>query len=305
MSERYPKIRLYSLYYGEKFLTIRESVSICFYMRRSHQEVVEPVMHALEVYRRAVGTQTLAWYADYEGDWHELDDKGWEFTRQRFLAHHGPSIQLLADVEHNNGYDFSYEGRKLDSPFYSDNPGATSAVAFWLPTEFLEEHGPSRVKELALELAEGLPFSSGHAGLAFHVRMDIVGLAEHIRERCFRYPGLDIPDLHDVSHEIGTRVKGAAWLTFLGQPVLSELGGASGLRGRLRSPETVVQELGGERAVVTLGEWPEAGDTEQGRTLPAYRELARVLAPWLYEMRHPWSRFTVEDMRRWEHRFLD
>jgi hypothetical protein len=39
--------------------------------------------------------------------------------------------------------------------------------------------------------------------------------------------------------------------------------------------------------------------------LPAYRELARVLAPWLYEMRHPWSRFTVEDMRRWEHRFLD
>jgi len=56
---------------------------------------------------------------------------------------------------------------------------------------------------------------------------------------------------------------------------------------------------------VTLGEWPEAGDTEQGNTLPAYRELAHVLAPWLYERRRPWSRFTVEDMRRWEHRFND
>jgi hypothetical protein len=30
------------------------------------------------------------------------------------------------------------------------------------------------------------------------------------------------------------------------------------------------------------GEWPEAGDLEHGHTLPAYRELARVLEPWSY-----------------------
>lgn len=232
MSERYPKIRLYSLYYGEKYLTIRESVSICFYMRRPHRDVVDAVMRSLEVYRRAVGLQTLGWYAD-------------------------------------------------------------------------EEHGPARVRELALELAEGLPFNSGHAGLSFHVQMEVLGLAKHIREDCFRYPGLDIPELHTVSGEIGTCVKGASWLTFLGQPVLGELGGVAGLRERLRSPEISVKELGGERAVVTLGEWPEAGDTEQGKTLPAYRELARVLAPWLWEKRIPWDAFTVEDMRRWEHRFND
>ncbi|HLM43445.1 MAG TPA: type VI immunity family protein, partial [Myxococcaceae bacterium] len=77
-------------------------------------------------------------------------------------------------------------------------------------------------------------------------------------------------------------------------PVLGELGGAAGLRARLHSPGTTVQELEGERVVVTLGPSPDAGDTEQGRTLPAYRELARVLEPWLYLT-----------SSQWERRFLD
>ncbi|WP_306818925.1 hypothetical protein [Archangium lipolyticum] len=40
--------------------------------------------------------------------------------------------------------------------------------------------------------------------------------------------------------------------------------------------------------------------------LPAYRELTRVLEPWLFHqkpLRDP--SFTPEDMRRWERRFLD
>jgi hypothetical protein len=68
-------------------------------------------------------------------------------------------------------------------------------------------------------------------------------------------------------------------MNFLGQPVLGELGGVAGLRSLLHSPGTTVHELNGERAVVTLGPWPEAGDLAQGRTLPAYRELAPVLEP--------------------------
>jgi hypothetical protein len=62
----------------------------------------------------------------------------------------------------------------------------------------------------------------------------------------------------------------------------------------------------GGRAVVTLGEWPEMGDLEKGQTLPAYRELAQVLEPWLYRSPKPfWYRGTLEEMRRWERRFLD
>ena len=61
-----------------------------------------------------------------------------------------------------------------------------------------------------------------------------------------------------------------------------------------------MQELDAERAVVTLGEWPEAGDMARGHTLPAYRELAHVLEPWLHL-----ERSSQETPRRWERRLLD
>jgi hypothetical protein len=117
---------------------------------------------------------------------------------------------------------------------------------------------------------------------------------------------MDIPNLSWMSWKLGTRVRGAYWLTYLGQPVLGELGGAEGLRSRLFSPDTTVQEMEGARAVVTLGKWPEAGDTQQGQMLPAYRELARVLEPWIYFEEHiTRPEFLARDRRRWERRFLD
>jgi hypothetical protein len=181
-----------------------------------------------------------------------------------------------------------------------------SAVSFWLPTEFLEQQGPAQVRGLAVELATLLPFCSGHAGLSFNGELDLLGVMPEVHKRCFRYPGLDIPALGSLSQKLGTRVRGVSWLNFLGQPVLGALGGASQLRARLQSPDTSVQELEGARAVVTLGSWPEAGDTEGGDVLPAYRELARVLEPWLYfEERSFHPDFPPEDQRRWERRFLD
>ncbi|MDC0710710.1 DUF3396 domain-containing protein [Stigmatella sp. ncwal1] len=121
----------------------------------------------------------------------------------------------------------------------------------------------------------------------------MVGVKREVIKQCSRYPGIDVPD-ESIGWRLGTRLWGVHWLTFLGQPVLGALGGAAALRTRLRTPGVDVQEVEGERAVVTLGEWPEAGDTETGRVLPAYRELARVLEPWLYQ-----------EQRSWERRFLD
>jgi hypothetical protein len=97
-------------------------------------------------------------------------------------------------------------------------------------------------------------------------------------------------------------------MTFLGQPTLGEVGGVACLRARLRSPETTIEELPGDRAVITLGEWPDSGDTREGRLLPSYRELTQVLLPILYrEEREHWQApfDTPEELRRWQRRFLD
>jgi hypothetical protein len=301
MSSHYPRVRIRA---QNGHLLLREGLSFCFYLRYSHQELAPGVMRSLDAYLRAVGAQALGWYDDGEGHWRKLDAAGWVLTRQQVLEKRWPSITLQSDSGYE--YRFEYYGKVLDEHTLEDEPGAVSAAGFWLPTEYLEEHGPSRVRELALELAAPLPFCSGHAGLSFNGVHDLLGVFREIRERCFRYPGLDIPNLSWHSWKVGTRIRGPHWLTFLGQPVLGELGGVAGLRSRLSSPETTVQEMEGERAVITLGQWLEAGDTEWGQVLPAYRELARVLEPWLYqEERGRHLDFTLEDTRRWERRFLD
>jgi len=302
MSAHPPRIRVHST---EGVLVMRESLSIHFYMRHSHEEVARAVMHALEAYSQAIAPNVLELYVDEDGSWQNLSPRSWIALQETILTRGKAHLQL-ASTGSPDWYHFSYRGRRLAAPaFGDDRQNKVSAVAFWLPTEFLEERGHESVRALVLELAKHLPFCSGHAGLSFDCEMGLVGIRQEVFSRCFRYPGLDIPDQDGISLQIGTRLRGPSWLTFLGQPVLGELGGVAGLRARLPTPGTTVQELEGDRAVITLGPWPEAGDTQQGQTLPAYRELARVLEPWLYFEQPRGHHEPSEEVRRWERRFLD
>ncbi len=298
MTERYPKIRMRA--HGGSLL-VREGLSFIFYMRHPHDVVADGVRRSLEAFLRAIGPHALGRYADEEGEYQKLDDAGWERIHGELQRPQWGIIRLYDAVPGEIRYRFEYYGRQLVDLSGQDDPNEVSKVRFWLPSEFLEEHGPSRVRELALELAAPLPFCSGYAGLSFNADMDLLGIAEQVAKRCFRYPGMDISTLH---WKLGTRLWGVQWLTFLGQPVLGELGGPAELRARLHEPGTTVQEMEGDRAVITLGKWPEAGDTEQGQALPAYRELARVLEPWLHQ-EDLGLHFSPEQERRWVRRFLD
>jgi len=303
MSTHYPRIRVLAQIGCP---LVRDGLSFTFYMRHPHQEVAPAVLRSLDAYRAAVGPDALGLYWDDEGFAQELDSVAWAQFRHDMFAGRWLNFLLGSGGQDSQAYEFRYDGKVYDAASLAIDPEAVSVVSFWLPTEYLEEHGPGRVRELALELAGPLPFCSGQAGLNFNSALHMVGVRAAVFDLCFRYPGMNIPREDWVALHIGTRVRGAAWLTFLGQPVLGELGGVDGLRSRLHSPETTVHSLEGERAVVTLGPWPEAGDTEQGNTLPAYRELARVLEPWLYHSPPRNARdFLTEDMLRWERRFLD
>jgi hypothetical protein len=304
MSERYPRIRVPAQRGSE---LVREGLSISFYMRHSHQQIAQNVLRSLETYLRATGPQALGWYFDDEGMPWPLDEHGWKITLRSLCERPSPQIELRDISDTENRYLFDYYGKTLESPQGENEPGAVCAATFWLPTEFLEEHGPGRVRELAMELAAPLPLCSGHGGLSFNADYSLMSAKEQIARYWLRYPGIDVYDSPlSISWNVGTRVRGPSWLTFLGQPVLGKLGGAEGLRARLHSPGTTVQELDGDKVLITLGAWPEAGDTERGDTLPAYRELARVLEPWLYreEDRRMLGQ-SEEDTRRWERRFLD
>lgn len=302
MIEHYPRIRIHA---ANGYLLIREGLTLTFFMRHSHAALSQGIHRSLETYLRAVGPDALALYADEEGFWQSLDAAGWARIHDKLKHPRSAMISLSGAANNQQSYRFIYHGRFLEGPSLRYQPGAVSAVSFRLPTEHLEEHGPGRVRELAMELASPLPFCTGNTGLSFNCDTGLVGVQDAVDKLCFRYPGMDLPNVSWVGLHIGTQVRGPSWLTFLGQPVLGELGGVSGLRAQLHHPETAIQEMEGDRAVVTLGPWPEAGDTEQGRLLPAYRELARVLEPWLYHEPRLHPSQSMEDTRRWERRFLD
>jgi hypothetical protein len=256
------------------------------------------------VFRHAVGWQSLDSYADYEGYWQALDDESWELNRRSVLESHAATLKLKGVKGDNFAYGFIYQGTSYDWALSPAEQQEVCTVVFYLPTEYLETHGPGRVKELAIELARLLPFDSGHAGLCLHYMTGTgIGVNEAVGRLSFRYPGLDLlPDLYRF-HPLGTRLDGVHWLNFLGRPVLSGLGGVEALRARLLSPGTTLHSLGDERSIVCLGPWPEAGDSEQGHLLPHYRELARVLEPWLYLGRPHYTCFSSqEEMLRWERR---
>ncbi|ATB33744.1 type VI immunity family protein [Melittangium boletus] len=305
MSEHYPRVRLQDAFEGQRLALLRERVTLTFYMRRAHTRVVHEVIQALEIYIQAVGAHVLGGYFDADGEWKELDARGWSDVRRKLLSPRGASIELAGAPDDLTGYEWIYQGRLFDEPRSADDSDESCVVTFSMPTEYLEGQGPERVRELASRLAVILPFDSGHGGISLQMPGWTQRNAPTIRDSLFLHPGLDIPE-PVLAWSLGTKLKGAYWLTFLGPTVLKGLGGAEGLRERLRSPGTTVETLHDARAVVTLGRWPEAGDLMRGDTLPAYRELARVLEPWLYfEQRCPWGNLTLDETRRWQRRFLD
>jgi hypothetical protein len=310
----------------ENRLLVRDVIRIVFFVPYDHFDIARGVEHALDAYVRVVAghPSALSRYLCCYWEDYELCDRGWETIRRTLapkerrylddcepdevsdLLKDGADPYFIIHGEEGSGYCFDYHARL---PWRSASPERASVLRVTLPTELLDARGPGFVRELAIDMASRLPFASGHAGLALECWNAVYDELERLRPVISRHPGFDVRDAH-FRDEIGTRVDGVHWMNFLGPPLLGELGGVEGLRARLQSPATTVQQLDDERALMTLGSCPQAGDLMAGQALPSHRELARVLAPW--QEPFPWGFLgrqgrasEEEELRRWWRRFLD
>src|SRR4051794_25256536 len=180
MSERYPRIRVCA---PNGTMLIREGLSFTFYMRRFHEELLPGLLRSLDEYRRAVGPEGLGTYWDQEGDPQELDAAGWALIIQDLTEGRRHNAFLGDSSGRDYRYDFKYRGRDPGQYLLQFEPDWVSAVSFWMPTEYLEEHGPEQVRALALALAAPLPFCSGHVGLSFNAFVGMLEVYRKIGER--------------------------------------------------------------------------------------------------------------------------
>jgi hypothetical protein len=306
MNDHFPVIRVRA---DNGLLVARDGLILCFFMRHSHAEVAPAVWRALQTYRRAIPAHALQVYVAQEGGAFPLDDALWVQVREELLEQSVRSfysLQLQESAQGAGGYNFEYDGRRLDAPAFVRDENSTCAVSFTLPTEYLMEHGPAHIRALALELARELPLCFGYVSLALVTpTLDWFAARRAVREWRDRYLGLDIAHLEQTSRVLGTRARGAYWLTFLGPSLSGPFGGPEGLRQWLTFPGSSVQSLDGGRVLLTLSEWPELIDTtQQERPSPQLLALARRLEPVLYEEEVTgWFFQDPEegraDMRRW------
>ncbi|REG34570.1 uncharacterized protein DUF3396 [Archangium gephyra] len=299
---RYPRLRQHNQYGG---LVASDALLMCFYMQHPNERIAQAILRALQTIRERIHPYQLAWYDAGEGQAEPLDDFAWEKLHMRVLnPEPDTSSYLILDGPSTKVDDVRVHYRGLDvwpSPWPEQKDGV-SVLYVRLPTEFLVERGADEVRALALDVASELPFNSGYVD--FVLCSDGWHFGEALQLIQPRYPGVHLASSR-ASLRMNTWVDGVHWMNFLGEPVLGKIGGVPGLRAHLGLPGITLQEMSGDRVLITLGEQPEVGDVEAGQTLPLHRALARILAPYLYRSDMDDFYPTTEDLLRWERRFLD
>ncbi|GMU01793.1 hypothetical protein KH5H1_59130 [Corallococcus caeni] len=267
------------------WLAAQDGLVVSFYLHRSPEEVAPAIWRSLQRYLQVIPPKTLNWYVSDEGDMAPLDDAGWEQIRQYLLEPPWSgawAIELSESPSEAGSYQFEYYGRRLGDPLYKD---PATSVSFAFPTQDLREHGALRMRALALELSEELPFNFGYVSPAIVSPHGYWSSGDgHLLETLLtRYPSLDLYHASAYSSVIGAHALSPAWLTFLGQPLLGQLGGINALRNALPFPEVSLLPMVGDRVLVTLDEWPAPIDIEREAIPPQYRALARLMEPFFFQ----------------------
>jgi hypothetical protein len=301
---RYPRLRYHD---KDGLLGASDALVMCFYMPHPNERIAPAVTRAVGLFRERIRPYQLAWNDTGDGQAEPFDDASWERTRRKTLEPGpGRSGSLMLEGESGTVDDLLVDYRGLDViPLpYPERADDVCVLYLRLPTTFLEERGPEQVHALALELASELPFNSGYVDFVLcSARGDEVEALKLIRSR---YPGVHLA-ASKATMSVNTWVDGVHWMNFLGQPVLGKLGSVAGLRERLSLPGISIQEMSGDRVLLTLGEGPEMGDVEAGQRLQPHRALARLLEPHLYRRKplFPFSPPIPEEVLRWDRRFLE
>lgn len=158
---------------------------------------------------------------------------------------------------------------------------AMGGLTLTLPVSWAAK--PDRLLEMTQTIADAVDFESGHCG--FSLAWDPGGdSATDAMSRMLgvanRFLGLDLPKLNttvsSLQRSAKPGIKTVQWLTFLGTPVIDQLGGETAVKARLATVAKVHITTTG--ILVQAGEAPTIGDSNRQDDITALKAVGQALA---------------------------
>ena len=194
-------------------------------------------------------------------------------------------IHCFINVQNGVWEEIGNEGFRLDGNDRDVPPERYTSINWIelrLPLEVGED--PDELAKRFIELAEPLDFVCGTAGLKLHCCS--FAMQDHwseIRGLVTRYEGVDPGAVDRVSWRAWHGIEGVNWLTFVGEPHLSTLGGAKAVLARAAKANDVTAQAVGKGVVLRAGHAPRIGDRNHPSTdLDPYRNVFDIVEPAMF-----------------------
>lgn len=290
-------------------LLVRDSVVIAFFCRLPLKRLAKPFLTCLERWLESAPSDGKQWcligpcaqsYSVLTTQ--KLSRARRQFEVTRIKPDEDRSVAIGGPQEINPDYWFH-------AVAHEDLLGdETNYVEIRFPSKTLELQGVSWLARFASDIAGHIPYDSGYAslGLTYGIESQLIDYSEAVRGFAFRHPGFDVAINEGSAFNVASKLRGAYWLTFVGQEALKMLGGPQKLRRKLDRRISMVPV--GAGWMLQAGERPEPGDVNRGQNLPLLRSLAKTLEPAMHFNDEALSQIfndeDDEDLERWERRFF-
>jgi len=202
-----------------------------------------------------------------------------------------------------DGGETSFWSFNIGGVFEPDQPPQASFCQIIFP----DDAPPSLAIDAARGLADRLPLLSGHAGYTTLFKLLVKNQAfDQIYAWAKRYWGLEVEDLNRTLPVTLDGVKGANWLTLVGNDFWLRLQQAGG-GAEVQVPSSVAMEVRAHARLLVAGDRPVFADRNRGEFPDAYAAVERAIQP-IKVVNHPEfdGRFREEHATgAWLHRLTE
>ncbi len=257
-------------------------IATFFYEGGSTAVVRSKIVECYDYFYELFGAQLKGKYFSGE-KFAQMTSTTYQRCRDKALALADPheSLEWLVTSEKTKDYAPGYFMECLTRRALHEEWGHKSYLKFSLPAEILmTEGGGEQYQRLVAFIADKLSPTHGYGGFSPTLPADFHQYLPNEYELAQRFIGLDVDSMSFSagSQELQNHIKGANWLTILGDHFVQQLGGDVAIRAQLTAWSDITFSRYAGGLIIQAGEYPDLGAPEDGAPIP-YVAVSRVVKP--------------------------